>query len=98
MSEVCDEVQKFGKGIGNAARYRILEALFKCPKTVNEIVKTVKLSQPAVSQHLKTLKAAGIVADERRGQEVLYSLNTAYVLGLFKRLSSDVGRQNRKQK
>lgn len=96
MPDLCDEVQKFGKGIGNASRYRIVEALFKCPKTVGELVKVVKLTQPAVSQHLKTLKAAGIVTDERCGQEVRYSLNTTYVLGLLKRLSSDVGRKKKK--
>lgn len=96
MPDLCDEIQKFGKGIGNASRYRIVESLFKSPKTVNELVRTVKLTQPAVSQHLKTLKAAHIVAGERCGQEVRYSLNTKYVLDLLRKLSSDVGRHKKK--
>ena len=96
MSDLCDEVQTFGKGIGNASRYRIVEALFKGSKTVGELVRAVKQTQPAVSQHLKTLKAASIVTDERCGQEVRYSLNTKYVLDLLKKLSSDVGRQKKK--
>ncbi|HUZ92576.1 MAG TPA: metalloregulator ArsR/SmtB family transcription factor [Candidatus Paceibacterota bacterium] len=95
MSDLCNEIQKFGKGIGNASRYRIVEALFGGPKTVNQLVRSVHLTQPAVSQHLKTLKACEIVKDERHGQEVLYELNTRYVLGLLKALSSDVGRKRK---
>jgi ArsR family transcriptional regulator len=90
MSDLCDEVNKFGKGIGNAGRYRILEALTKGSKTVTELVKTVKLSQPAVSQHLKVLKECNIVLDQRRGQEVYYTLNAGHVLDLLKNLAKQV--------
>jgi DNA-binding transcriptional ArsR family regulator len=57
----CAEMEKFGKGIGNVNRYRIVEALLNGRKTVGELVKIVKLSQPAVSQHLKTLKSCNLV-------------------------------------
>ena len=80
-------MEKFGKGIGNAARYRIVEALLKGRKTVGELVRIVKLSQPAVSQHLKTLKSANLVVDERRGQEVFYAVNTEHILALLKSFS-----------
>lgn len=90
MSDLCDAIEKFGKGIGNAARYRIVEALITGPKAVSELVKTVKLSQPAVSQHLKTLKSCDIVTDQRNGQEVFYSLNTGHVLSLLKNLTAEV--------
>ena len=90
MSDLCNEIEKFGKGVGNASRYRIFEALFKGPKTVGQLVRTVRMTQPAVSQHLKTLKACGIVMDKRQGKEVVYSLNTKYVLGLLKNLSGAV--------
>lgn len=96
MTDLCNEIQKFGKGIGNTSRYRIVEALFKGPKTVNELVKTVKLSQPAVSQHLRTLKESSIVVDERKGQEVFYSLNTEYVLVLLKNLTAEVSKNKPK--
>jgi len=76
MSDLCNEIQKFGKGIGSTSRYRIVEALFNGSRTVSELVRLVRLSQPAVSQHLKTLKETNIVQDIRQGQEVLYSLNT----------------------
>jgi ArsR family transcriptional regulator len=96
MTDLCNEIQKFGKGIGNTSRYRIVEALFKGRKTVTELVKIVKLSQPAVSQHLRTLKESSIVVDERHGQEVFYSLNTEYVLVLLKNLTAEVSKHKKK--
>ncbi len=90
MIDLCAKVNEFGKAMGNAARYRIVEALLKGERTVGELVKIVKLSQPAVSQHLKVLKASNLVIDERRGQEVYYSVDGAYMLGLLKNLTSDV--------
>ena len=84
MADLCDKMKQFGRGIGNTTRYRIVEALLKGRKTVGELVEIVKLSQPAVSQHLKTLKSANLVIDERRGQEVFYAVNTEHMLGLLK--------------
>jgi ArsR family transcriptional regulator len=90
MTDLCDEIEKFGKGIGNASRYRIVEALIPGRKTVSELVRIVKLSQPAVSQHLKVLKACNLVVDERRGQEVFYAVNTEHTLSLLKNLVKDL--------
>ncbi len=95
MTDLCNEIEKFGRGIGNTSRYRIVEALFKGPRTVTQLVETVKQSQPLVSQHLKTLKASSLVLDERRGKEVYYSLNSGYVVKLLKDLSKEIG-QNKK--
>jgi len=95
MTDLCAKVNEFGKAMSNAARYRIVEGLLKGEKTVTELVKIVKLSQPAVSQHLKVLKSSGLVFDERRGQEVYYSVDGAYMLDLLKNLTSDV--KNRKK-
>jgi len=83
MRDLCAEIQKLGKGIGNPTRYRILEALMKGPRPVGELVKAAKASQPAVSQHLAVLKSCGLVADAKQGQEVVYSLNAAYMLALL---------------
>lgn len=90
MTTLCDEINKFGKGIGSAPRYRIVEALFSGGKTVSELVKKTKLSQPLVSQHLKILKETGLVTDERQGQEVRYTLNTEHMFDLLKRLTTEV--------
>ena len=90
MPDLCNQVNKFGKGIGNPARYRIVQALLGGRKTVGEITAIVKLSQPAVSQHLKTLRECSIVTDERRGQEVFYTVNTEHTLSLLKHLVVDM--------
>ncbi len=95
MSDFCDKINEFGKAMSTTARYRIVESLLKGEKTVSELVKIVKLSQPAVSQHLKTLKTSNLVIDERRGQEVYYSVDAPYILALLKHLTADV--RNRKK-
>lgn len=90
MSDLCKEIAKMGKGIGNENRYRILEALMKGSRSVGQIAKKVGLPQPAVSQHLKVLKSANLVEDTRRGQEVLYAVNVAYMAALLKKLAADL--------
>ena len=77
MSDLCKEITNMGKGIGNENRYNILQILMKSPLPVGEIAKKVNMPQPAVSQHLKVLKSANLVEDERQGQEVLYSVNVS---------------------
>jgi DNA-binding transcriptional ArsR family regulator len=87
MSELCDQVEQFGKGIGHATRYKIVEALSDGPKSVGDLAKIVAISQPAMSQHLKTLKASNLVTDARQGQEVIYTVNSKYLLELIKNLT-----------
>ena len=87
---VCEEIERFGKGIGNASRYAIVEVLLGGPKTVDELVAAVRQTQPAVSQHLKVLKVTSLVSDKRQGQHILYSLNTSHMLKLLAALSKDV--------
>lgn len=81
---------RMGKGIGNENRYRILELLMKEPMTVCKIGDKLKIPQPAVSQHLKVLKASSLVTDVREGKEVLYSVNVSYMAGLLKKLAADL--------
>ncbi len=90
MTDLCEAMSKFGKGIGITPRYRIVEALFSGPKTVGELADKTKQSQPLVSQHLRVLKETGLVQDERRGQEVLYTLNAEHTIRLLKRLSEEL--------
>ncbi|HTY40206.1 MAG TPA: metalloregulator ArsR/SmtB family transcription factor [Candidatus Paceibacterota bacterium] len=92
MSEFCDDIHGLGKAIGSATRYRILEALMKGPKSVTEIVRAVRISQPAVSQHLKVLKSAGLVRDERVGQEVRYAIDLAHTLNVLRRFTKLIHR------
>lgn len=95
---LCDNIQQLGKGISNAARYQMVTALIDGPKTVTELVTIVHISQPAVSQHLATLKECNLVKSKKSGQEVVYSLNTAHMLSILKALSSDVSKCKEKNK
>lgn len=97
MTDLCKAMNKLGKGIGNASRYRIVEALFSGPKTVGELAEKTKQSQPLVSQHLRVLKEVGLVRDERQGQKVLYTLNAEHTIRLLKRLSEEL-QPNKKRK
>jgi DNA-binding transcriptional ArsR family regulator len=92
MTDLCDEINKFGKGIGNEARYRILQALIKGDKTVNELARIVDLSQPAISQHLKTLRESNLVTSKKLGQEVRYAINAEHTLALLTALVKDIGK------
>lgn len=59
------------------ARIKIIELLKAAPLSVNTIAESLGISQSAVSQHLRILKQAGMVTDERKGYHIFYSLNKA---------------------
>lgn len=90
MSELCKQMAMLGKGLGNENRFTILQTIMKKPQTVGHIAKTVKLPQPAVSQHLKVLKAANLVESTRQGQEILYLVNAEFMTKLLKKLTTNL--------
>jgi len=61
--------------LSDATRRRLFEFLCTGPHSVNELVAAVPVSQPAVSQHLKVLKEAGLVRVLKRGNQRIYSLD-----------------------
>jgi DNA-binding transcriptional ArsR family regulator len=65
---------KYFKAFGDPSRLRILMLLSSNEKTVNQIVKSIGLSQPTVSRHLAILREAGIVTSRRERQNVYYGL------------------------
>ncbi len=56
-------------------RIEIIELLKKSTMNVNALAKSIGITQSAVSQHLRVLKAAGFVKDERDGYWINYSLD-----------------------
>ena len=63
------------KALSVDKRLKIIESLKKEPMTVNALTEALGISQSAVSQHLRVLRHAGLVRDERKGYWVYYSLN-----------------------
>jgi len=61
--------------LGDASRRSIIERLSAAPCTVTELAVDMPISRPAVSQHLKVLKDAGIVHDAPAGRTRVYSID-----------------------
>lgn len=60
--------------MADPSRRRILERLAERPRTVAELTRELALSQPAVSQHLKVLRAADIVTYTADGARHVYEV------------------------
>ena len=72
------EIEKFSailKLLGDKTRLTMVKMLETNDYCVCEFVEIFKVSQPAISQHVRKLKDLGIVAETRKGQWIIYSLN-----------------------
>lgn len=61
--------------LGDPTRRAIFEQLSAGPRAVGEIAEQLPVSRPAVSQHLRVLKDAGLVAERREGTRRIYRLD-----------------------
>ena len=66
---------EFGKALADETRQKIMKLVCCQQLSVNQIVAALDVAQPTVSHHLNILKNAGLVDVERRGKQVLYTLN-----------------------
>ncbi len=64
------------KALSDPTRREILRLLAKGDLVAGAIADHFEITKPSISHHLATLKQAGLVIDERRGQNIVYSLNT----------------------
>ena len=60
--------------LGDPTRQAILDLLLDGPQPVGELAARLPVSRPAVSQHLRVLREAGLVADRKEGTRRLYEL------------------------
>jgi DNA-binding transcriptional ArsR family regulator len=61
--------------LGDPTRRAILERLAERPRAVGELARELPVSRPAVSQHLKVLKEAGLVVDTAAGARRVYRID-----------------------
>jgi DNA-binding transcriptional ArsR family regulator len=61
--------------LGDPTRLAIFHLLAQHPRAVNELAQGLPVSRPAVSQHLRVLKQARLVRDQRMGTRRVYELN-----------------------
>ena len=74
------------RALGHPARLAIVKGLLKQACNVSKIVSALGIPQPTVSQHLRALKAAGIVQGERKGVEICYRVINSFVRKIFQNL------------
>jgi ArsR family transcriptional regulator len=79
------------KAMNDPTRREILNLLKRKSLTAGEIADEFNISKPSISHHLEILKNADLVTGEKKGQFILYSINTtilddllAYILKLKK--------------
>ena len=63
------------EALADPTRRAVLEQLREGPQAVGEIAAHLPVSRPAVSQHLKVLKGAGLVTDRAEGTRRLYAVS-----------------------
>ncbi len=79
MEPGLQEAAQFFKVLGNESRLLLLRTLEKEPSTVGGLVDKTGMSQPLVSQHLRSLRQVGLVDSNRQGKEVVYTLSDLHV-------------------
>jgi len=86
------------KAVSDRTRRVILQLLREKDMTAGEIADHFNISKPSISHHLNILKQAGLVMDERQGQNIYYSLNTTvfhellqWVVGFVDKEAEDNG-------
>ena len=63
--------------LGDPTRREIFERIAERPRAVGELAEGLPVSRPAVSQHLKVLKDAGLVLDRPAGNRRIYEIDPA---------------------
>lgn len=79
MNEDLEPAADLFKALSSASRLRLLQILAAGSSTVGHLAEESGLSQPLVSQHLRTLRAAGLVSVQRSGREAHYEVADAHV-------------------
>ena len=72
-----DQVQGALAALADPTRRSVFDALRGSPRSVADLASEQPVSRPAVSQHLKVLEQAGLVAVQTAGTRRLYSMRTA---------------------
>ena len=74
--------------LSDSSRRAIVLCLAERPHAVRELADAMPISRPAVSQHLKVLKDAGLVEEEAAGTRRIYHLNEAGIVALRDQLDT----------
>lgn len=70
---------KVFKALGDETRREILKLLNERDMNAGEIASCFEMSKPAISKHLDILRDAKLVTSEKKGQFLIYSINTSVI-------------------
>jgi DNA-binding transcriptional ArsR family regulator len=84
------QVAQHFKLLGEPMRLKILQAVCREPRTVNDIVAAVDATQANVSKHLSLLAAAGILTRTKDGQCVYYGMKDSLTIKLCELVHSQL--------
>ena len=88
---------KIMKALAHSTRLFIVDELSRGERCVCELTEMIGADTSTVSKHLSQLKSAGIVADDKRGLQVYYSLKMPCVMGFFGCMESVLHTQAQQQ-
>ena len=74
-AEPIQDVVDVCRMLGDSTRAGIVALLAKGAKSVGELCKALDLPQPGVSHHLGLLRMSGLLKRQRKGKQMIYSLN-----------------------
>ena len=90
--EELDRMAARFKMLGEPMRLKILQAVCKAPRTVNDIVAATGSTQANVSKHLALLAAAGILTRKKEGQCVYYGIKDRLAVKLCELVRAQLAR------
>ncbi len=72
------------KALNDETRRKIIELLKEKDMDAGQIAEQFNISKPSISHHLDILKRADLITSDKRGQHIIYSLNTSILEDLIK--------------
>ena len=72
-------MNKVFKALSDETRREILKLLSKSDMAMGDIANNFNMSKPAISKHLDILKSAELITSEKKGQFIIYSINTSVI-------------------
>lgn len=85
------------KALSDPTRRTILQLLRARDMTAGEIAEHFNISKPSISHHLNILKQADLIGDERKGQNIIYSINTSVfddLIGWFLNITKSTAKED----
>lgn len=88
ISKKAKEAVKLLKSLANDKRLMILCYIAESRLSVSELQNLIKISQPALSQHLAKLRNKKLISAEKEGQTIYYRIKNTDTLKVIKTLQS----------